>query len=98
MPAVTNIATHQQDECRCPPLALLMVWMMVALRMARATMRRIASVAMPMIGTAGEHIGRGVEAPDRQKNRPSGADVSPSSARQFAEGDTGICRLAPGLR
>ena len=49
MPAVTKIATHQQDGADAP-LALLMVWMMVALMVTRATMVRIAPVAMHIIG------------------------------------------------
>ena len=50
MPVVTKIATYQQDGADDAPLALLMVRMMVALRVTRATMLRTAPVAMLMIG------------------------------------------------
>ena len=50
MPAVTKIATHQQDGADAP-LALLMVWMVVALRVTRLKMATIAPSAMLVIGT-----------------------------------------------
>ena len=60
MPAVTQIATHQQDGADAP-LALLMVGMIVALWVSRATMVRVAPMAMLMISmmwtrTCGSHL------------------------------------------
>ena len=49
MPAVTKIATPQQDGADAP-LALLMVWMVVALRVTRLTMATITPLAMLVIG------------------------------------------------
>ena len=49
MPAVTKIASHQQDGADAP-LALLMVWIVVALRMTRLKMARITPLAMLVIG------------------------------------------------
>ena len=49
MPAVTKIAAHQQDGADAP-LALLMVGMIVAFKVTRVTMVRIAPMAMLMIG------------------------------------------------
>ena len=48
MPAVTKIASHQQDGADAP-LALLMVWIVVALRMTRLKMARITPLAMLVI-------------------------------------------------
>ena len=49
MPAVTKIASHQQDGADAI-LALLMVWMVVALRVTRLTMATITPLAMLVIG------------------------------------------------
>ena len=49
MPAVTRIASHQQDGVDAP-LALLMVWMLVALRVTRLEMATITPLAMLVIG------------------------------------------------
>ena len=49
MPAVTKIASHQQDGADSTR-ALLMVWMVVALRVARLKMATIMPLAMLMIG------------------------------------------------
>ena len=48
MPAVTKMASHQQDGADAP-LALLMVWIVVALRMTRLKMARITPLAMLVI-------------------------------------------------
>ena len=60
MPAMTKIATYQQDGADVP-LAMLMVWMIVALRVTRATMVRIAPVAMLRIGMRLTRICRCIE-------------------------------------
>ena len=49
MPAVTKIASNQQDGTDAP-LALLMVWIVVVLRMTRLMMARITPLAMLVIG------------------------------------------------
>lgn len=49
MPAVTKIASHQQDGAD-GPLALLMVWMAVALRETRLQMATVTPLAMLVIG------------------------------------------------
>ena len=49
MPAVTKIASHQQDGADSP-LALLMVWMVVALRVTRLKMATVTTLAMLVIG------------------------------------------------
>ena len=49
MPAVTKIARHQQDGADVP-LALLLVWMLVALRVTRLKMATITPLAMLVIG------------------------------------------------
>ena len=49
MPAVTKIASHQQDDAYSP-LALLLVWMVVALRVKRLKMATITPLAMLVIG------------------------------------------------
>ena len=49
MPAVTKIASHQQDGADAP-LALLMVWMVVALRVTRLKMATVTPLAMLVIG------------------------------------------------
>ena len=49
MPAATKIASHQQD-CADSPLALLLVWMVVALRVKRLKMATITPLAMLVIG------------------------------------------------
>ena len=49
MPAVTKIASHQQDGADSP-LALLLVWMVVALRVERLKMATITPLAMLVIG------------------------------------------------
>ena len=49
MPAVTKIASQHQDGAD-PPLALLLVWMVVALRVTRLQMATIAPLAMLVIG------------------------------------------------
>ena len=49
MRAVTKIASHQQDGADAP-LALLMVWMVVALRVTRLKMATITPLAMLVIG------------------------------------------------
>ena len=49
MPAVTKIASHQQDGADAT-LALLMVWMVAALRVTRLKMATITPLAMLMIG------------------------------------------------
>ena len=49
MPAGTKIASHRQDGADAP-LALLMVWIVVALRMTRLKMARIVPLAMLVIG------------------------------------------------
>ena len=49
MPAGTKITSHQQDGADAP-LALLMVWIVVALRMTRLKMARITPLAMLVIG------------------------------------------------
>ena len=49
MPAVTKIASHQQDGADSP-LALLLVWMVVALRVKRLKMATITPLAMLVIG------------------------------------------------
>ena len=49
MPAVTKIGSHEQDGAD-PPLALLMAWMVVALRVTRLKMATITPLAMLVIG------------------------------------------------
>ena len=49
MPAVTKIASHQQDGADAP-LALPMVWMVVALRVTRLKMATVTTLAMLVIG------------------------------------------------
>ena len=49
MPAVTKIASHQQDGADSP-LALVLVWMVVALRVKRLKMATITPLAMLVIG------------------------------------------------
>ena len=49
MPAGTKITSHQQDGADAP-LALLMVWIVVALRMTRLKIARITPLAMLVIG------------------------------------------------
>ena len=49
MPAVTKIASHQHDGADAP-LALLMVWMVVALRVTRLKMATVTPLAMLVIG------------------------------------------------
>ena len=49
MPAVTKIASHQQDGADAP-LALLMVCLVVALRVTGLQMVTITPLAMLMIG------------------------------------------------
>ena len=49
MPAVTKIESHQQDGADAP-LALLMVWMVVALRVTRLTMATITPWTMLVLG------------------------------------------------
>ena len=49
MPAATKIASHQQDGADAP-LAMLMVWMVVALRVTRIKMATITPLAMLVIG------------------------------------------------
>ena len=49
MPAVTKMASHQQDGADSS-LALLMVWMVVALRVTRLRMATITPLAMLVIG------------------------------------------------
>ena len=51
MPAVTKIVNHQQDGADAP-LALLMVWMVVALRVTRLKMATISPLAMLVTGTS----------------------------------------------
>ena len=48
MPAATKIASHQQDGADAP-LAMLMVWIVVVLRMTRLKMARITPLAMLVI-------------------------------------------------
>ena len=48
MPAVTKIASQHQDGAD-PPLALLLVWMVVALRVKRLEMATITPLAMLVI-------------------------------------------------
>ena len=49
MPAVTKIASHQRDGADAP-LAMLMVWMVVARRVTRLQMAMITPLAMLVIG------------------------------------------------
>ena len=52
MPAVTRIASHQQDGADAP-LALLMVWIVVALRMARITPLAMVVIGVILTRTCG---------------------------------------------